>query len=78
MSVPNTIYTRKLNDSLFMGYDIEMHKPCGYVPVFYLESKKQSENLLVYFHGNGDDCFSSYPLLNHLRTMLEVNFNYSN
>lgn len=50
-----------------------MDSPTGFIPVLYLESRDQSDNLLIYFHGNGEDVFSSYPLLDHLRTTLEIN-----
>jgi len=49
-----------------------MDSPTGFIPVLYLESRDHSDNLLMYFHGNGEDVFSSYPLLDHLRTTLEV------
>ena len=51
-----------------------MDSPTGFIPVLYLESRDHSDNLLMYFHGNGEDVFSSYPLLDHLRTTLEVLF----
>lgn len=46
--------------------------PIGFVPALYLESRSYSNNLLIYFHGNGDDVFSSYNLMNHLRISLQV------
>jgi len=75
MSVPNNStpsIAGRITDPQFMGYDITEYAPCGYVPVIYLESNTKSDNLLVYFHGNGEDTFSSFPLLNHLRNILEV------
>lgn len=55
-----------------MGYDIDVYQPVGYVPVLYLNSNTNSDNVLIYFHANGEDIFSSYPLLNHLRQNMEV------
>jgi len=74
MSVQNSSSSipGRITDPQFMGYDITEYAPCGYVPVIYLESNTKSDNLLVYFHGNGEDTFSSFPLLNHLRNILEV------
>ncbi|EAR99838.1 alpha/beta superfamily hydrolase (macronuclear) [Tetrahymena thermophila SB210] len=57
----------------FMGYDVDIYQPVGYVPVLYLNSNTNSDNLLIYFHANGEDIFSSYPLLNHLRQTMEIN-----
>ena len=59
-------------DPTFRGFDISTDSPTGFIPVLYLESRSESDNLLMYFHGNGDDVFSSYPLLDHLRSTLEV------
>lgn len=61
-----------MHDKDFLGYDVNTMLPIGFIPVLYLESPNQSANVLIYFHGNGDDVFSSFPLLNHLRTSLEV------
>lgn len=55
-----------------MGFNVITQRPVGFVPIFFLENKNKSANCLLYFHGNGDDVFSSYPLLSHLHASLNV------
>jgi len=49
-----------------------------YIPCLFLE-KPEEENswttnsILIYFHGNGEDIFQSFELLDYLRYYLNVN-----
>lgn len=49
-------------------------KDCDYVPCLFLPClNSRSRQLILYFHGNGEDLGTSYALCDHLRTALDIN-----
>ncbi|CAD8139585.1 unnamed protein product [Paramecium pentaurelia] len=44
----------------------------GHIPCMYVDSKKHSPNILLYFHANCEDITQSYNFLVHLRENLQV------
>jgi hypothetical protein len=43
-----------------------------YIPCLFLKASIDTNNIMVYFHGNGEDVNLSYSLLSHVRDRLDV------
>ena len=48
------------------------NQPEYYIPCLLLKSMVHTKKIIIYFHGNGEDIYLSYDLLNHLRNSLNV------